>query len=163
MKKIFAVYPGTFDPPTYGHLDVIRRAAKIFQKVIVSVAAGIEKDTLFSINERIEMLKEITRGIKNVTIDSFNELLVNYAKKSNASVIVRGLRALSDFEYEFQMALTNRNIAQDIETVFMMTHEEYSYLSSTLIKEISSLGGDLRRFVPPVVEKRLKKKREDRT
>lgn len=163
MRKIIAIYPGTFDPPTYGHLDVIRRASKIFKKVIVSVAAGIEKNTLFSINERVEMLREITRGIKNVKIDSFTELLVVYAKKKNASVIVRGLRALSDFEYEFQMALTNRNIDPDIETVFMMTHEEYSYLSSNLIKEISSLGGDLKKFVPAVVVKRLKKKRENRT
>lgn len=158
MKNIIAVYPGTFDPPTFGHLDVIKRASKIFHKVIVAVAGGTGKDTWFGIDERMEMLRKITDGIKNAEVDSFNELLVNYAKKKNASVILRGLRALSDFEYEFQMALTNTAIDSSIETIFMMTHEKYSYLSSSLIKEISFLGGDLSKFVPPAVEKELKKK-----
>lgn len=158
MKKIIAIYPGTFDPPTYGHLDVIKRASRIFHKLTVAVAGGIEKETWFSVDERMEMLRKITRNLRNIEIDSFNELLVNYARRKNASVIVRGLRALSDFEYEFQMALTNTAIAPGIETIFMMTHEDYSYLSSSLIKEISSFGGDLKKFVPPVVEKRLKGK-----
>lgn len=160
MKNIIAIYPGTFDPPTYGHLDIIKRASRIFHKVIVAVASGTQKETWFSVDERVDMLRRITKAMKNVEIDSFNELLVNYARSRNALVILRGLRALSDFEYEFQMALTNTSMAPDIETVFMMTHEDYSYLSSSLIKEISSFGGDLKKFVPPVVEKRLKEKIE---
>lgn len=163
MKNITAVYPGTFDPPTYGHLDVIKRASKIYNKVIVAVADGAGKETWFDVETRKEMLKKITKGIKNVVVDSFNVLLVNYAKKNNASVIVRGLRALSDFEYEFQMALTNRSIAPNIETVFLMTHEDYSYLSSSLIKEIFLLGGSLKKFVPKEVEKELKNKHENRS
>lgn len=160
MKNIIAIYPGTFDPPTYGHLDVIKRAAKIFHKVIVAVANSASKDTWFSVDERMDMLRKIARNIKNIEIDEFNELLVNYARKKKASVILRGLRALSDFEYEFQMALTNKAIDSNIETVFMMTHEKYSYISSSLIKEISFLGGDLKKFVPPVVEKELKKRQK---
>lgn len=156
MKNIIAIYPGTFDPPTNGHLDVIRRASKIFSKVIVAVADGTGKDTWLSVDKRVEILKNITRGIKNVHIDSFNELLIKYARRKKAAVILRGLRALSDFEYEFQMALTNTAMAPDIETVFMMTHEKYSYISSSLIKEIAALGGDLKRFVPPVVQKELR-------
>lgn len=162
MKKIVAIYPGTFDPPTYGHLDVIRRASRIFHKVIVAVTDGPGKEPWFSMDERKRMLAKITRGLINVEIDSFSELLVDYARGKNASVIVRGLRALSDFEYEFQMALTNRQMAPGIETVFMMTHEDYSYFSSGLLKEISSLGGDLKRFVPPVVENELKRRHENR-
>lgn len=160
MKNIIAVYPGTFDPPTYGHLDVIKRAAKIYDKVIVAVANGTGKETWFDIDERKEMLRKITKGVRNVEIDSFNELLVNYAKRKHASVIVRGLRALSDFEYEFQMALTNRSIAPSIETIFLMTHEDYSYLSSSLIKEITRLGGSLEKFVPKVVEQKLLEKKK---
>lgn len=160
MKNIIAIYPGTFDPPTHGHLDVIARASKIYDKVIVAVADRTEKFTWFTADERKEMLRKTTKGFKNIEIDSFNELLVNYAKKKKAAVIVRGLRALSDFEYEFQMALTNRSINSEIETVFMMTHEKYAYLSSSLIKEITSLGGDLKKFVPKAIETELKKKRE---
>jgi pantetheine-phosphate adenylyltransferase len=159
MRKICAVYPGTFDPPTFGHIDVINRASKIFEKVIVAVADGAGKNPLFSVKERKEMLKSVTGDLKNVEVDSFDELLVSYLKKKGAAVIVRGLRVLSDFEYEFQMALTNRGMAPEIETVFMMTHEDYSYVSSTLVKEIADLGGDLKKFVPPVVEKALKNKK----
>lgn len=159
MKNITAIYPGTFDPPTNGHLDVITRASRLFSKVIVAVADETNKETWFSVDKRVEMLKKITRGIKNVRIDNFNELLVRYARRKKASVIVRGLRALSDFEYEFQMALTNTSMAPDIETVFMMTHEKYSYISSSLIKEIAALGGDLKRFVPPIVERELRENR----
>lgn len=157
--NIIAIYPGTFDPPTNGHLDVIIRASKIFSKVIVAVADGIGKEAWFSVDKRMEMLRKITRGLKNIQVDSFNELLINYARRKKASVILRGLRALSDFEYEFQMALTNTAMAKDLETVFMMTHEKYSYLSSSLIKEISTLGGSLKKFVPPVVERELRENR----
>ena len=158
MKKVIAIYPGTFDPPTYGHLDVIKRANRICDRLIVAVAHGGSKDTWFTVEERKNMLRNIMRNMKGVTVDSFNQLLVDYAKCKKANVIIRGIRALSDFEYEFQMALTNRQIAEDIETVFMMPHESYSYLSSSLIKEIVSLGGSVKKFVPSVVEKKLKKK-----
>jgi len=157
-KDVIAIYPGTFDPPTYGHLDIIERAAKIYPKVIVAVAASSGKNAWFNVADREQMLRSITKKFKNVEIDSFNELLVSYAKRKKASVIVRGLRALSDFEYEFQMALTNRSLSPDIETVFLMTHEKYSYLSSSLIKEISSLRGDLKKFVPKEIENRLRKR-----
>lgn len=148
MQKIIAIYPGTFDPPTFGHIDVIKRAAKIYNKVILAVTNGTGKETWFDIKEREEMLKDSVRKLRNVEVDNFDGLLVNYARKKKASVIVRGLRALSDFEYEFQMALTNRNIDSKIETVFLMTHENYSYISSSLVKEIALLKGDLSRFVP---------------
>ncbi len=157
MAGVTAIYPGTFDPPTYGHLDVIKRAARIFSKVIVAVAENTSKDVWFSGEERTAMLRQLTARISNIEVDSFNELLVDYVKRKRAKVVIRGLRALSDFEYEFQMALTNRGIAPDIETVFLMPHESYSYLSSSLIKEISGLGGSVKKFVPPVVEKYLKK------
>ena len=156
LKK--AIYPGTFDPPTYGHLDVIKRASAIFDKVIVAVNEGSRKNVWFTGKERIKMLKDITVGLDNVVVDSFNELLVDYVKRKNVNVVVRGLRALSDFEYEFQMALTNRGLAPTIETVFLMPSENYSYLSSSLIKEISALGGSVKKFVPSVIEKQLKKK-----
>lgn len=161
MKNITAIYPGTFDPPTNGHLDVIRRAAKIFHKVIVAVAGGNNKEAWFTADKRVSMLKKITAGLKNIEVDSFNELLIDYAKRKKAAVIVRGLRALSDFEYEFRMALTNTAMEPATETVFMMTHEKYSYISSTLIKEIASLGGSLKKFVPSVVERELKGRGED--
>jgi pantetheine-phosphate adenylyltransferase len=157
-KKITAIYPGTFDPPTNGHLDIIERASKLYSRVIVAVAKGSGKNTWFSVQERKKMLEAITKKRKNIEIDNFDELLVSYAKRKGACVIIRGLRALSDFEYEFQMALTNRSLAPDLETVFLMTHENYSYLSSSLIKEISSLHGNLSRFVPKVVEDNLKKR-----
>lgn len=154
-----AVYPGSFDPLTYGHLDIIKRAKKIFPELVVAVAQNPIKPTLFSLKERIEMLKKATRNMEGITIESFKGLIVDYCKEKNIKVIIRGLRMISDFEYEFQMALTNRKLSKEgIETVFLMTHESYSYISSKLIKEIASLGGSLSEFVPPFVEKKLKEK-----
>ena len=157
MKKI-AVYPGSFDPVTYGHMDIIKRALKIFDKVIVAVAHNAEKDPLFIVSERVALLKKALKGIKRVEVDDFRCLVVEYVKKKKATVVVRGLRMISDFEYEFQMALTNRKLSSDVETIFMMPSESYSYLSSKLIKEAASLGADLKAFVPRFVEKKIKEK-----
>ena len=157
MRNI-AIYPGSFDPITYGHLDIIKRAVKIFDKVIVAVAHNSEKDHLFNVSERVELLKKATRGIKGVEIDNFHGLVVDYVKTKKARVVIRGLRMISDFEYEFQMALTNRKLSQDVETIFMMPSEAYSYLSSKLIKEAASLGANLKGFVPGFVEKAIKSK-----
>ena len=153
-----AVYPGSFDPITNGHLDVIRRGVKVFDRLIVSVADNPAKQALFTKEERTEMIREVTKGFKNVEIDAFDGLVVDYVHRKKAGVILRGIRTISDFEYEYQMALTNRTFAQDIETVFVMTHEEYSFVSSRLIKEAVSMGGDVSSFVPKDVEKRLKLK-----
>ena len=150
-----AIYPGSFDPLTFGHIDVLERAVKIFDKVIVAVAKNPEKLPLFALSERIEMIKEVTKGNPKIEVDAFDGLLVEYAKRKGASVVLRGLRALSDFEYEFQMALTNRKLADRIETIFMMPSESFSYLSSRMIKEIGRLGGNVRSFVPESVAKRL--------
>lgn len=153
-----AVYPGTFDPVTYGHIDLIKRALKIFDRVIIAVAHNPEKKPLFTVEERITMLKRATKGLKGVVIEDFDSLVVDYARRKSASVVIRGLRMLSDFEYEFQMALTNRKLAEDIETIFMMPSEQYSYLSSKLIKEAVALGADVKAFVPKFVEKALAEK-----
>jgi pantetheine-phosphate adenylyltransferase len=153
-----AVYPGTFDPVTYGHIDLIRRASKIFDKVIVAVAHNKAKGVFFSVSERVSMLKDAVRDIRNVEIDDFDGLVVDYVKRCGSRVMVRGLRMLSDFEYEFQMALTNRKLADNIETIFMMPHEDYSYISSKLIKEAALLGADVSNFLPKNVEEALKKK-----
>ncbi|MGB2631031.1 MAG: pantetheine-phosphate adenylyltransferase [Candidatus Omnitrophota bacterium] len=153
-----AVYPGTFDPVTYGHLDVIKRCSYLFDKVIIAVAHGSEKKTLFSVEERVAMLTDAVAEYGNVEVDDFNGLVVDYVKERSTKVVVRGLRMISDFEYEFQMALTNRKLAPDIETIFMMPNEAYSYLSSKLIKEIASMKADLSKFVPAHVEKKLKEK-----
>jgi len=152
-----AIYPGSFDPVTYGHVDVMERALKIFGRLIVAVATNSEKHPLFSVVERLEMLRTVTTGMTAVEVDSFSGLLVDYAKSRGARIIIRGLRALSDFEYEFQMALTNRKICSDIETVFLMPSEHYSYLSSRIIKEIVALGGDVSAFVPDIVAAMLRK------
>ena len=157
MKSI-AIYPGSFDPITYGHLDIIKRAVKVFDKVIVAVAHHSEKDPLFSVFERVELLKKATKGIKGVEVDDFQGLVVDYVKSKKARIIIRGLRMISDFEYEFQMVLTNRKLSEDFETIFMMPSESYSYLSSKLIKEVASLGADLKGFVPGFVEKAIKLK-----
>jgi len=153
-----AVYPGTFDPVTYGHIDLIKRAVKIFDTVIIAVARNADKGPLFTSQERVSLLKEATKGIKGVVIEDFDGLVVNYVRQKGASVMIRGLRMISDFEYEFQMALTNRKLAQDIETIFMMPSESYSYLSSKLIKEAFALGADVKAFVPGFVTKALAKK-----
>jgi pantetheine-phosphate adenylyltransferase len=153
-----AVYPGSFDPITNGHLDVIRRGARVFDRVVVAVADNPAKQALFTKEERVEMIKEVAKGFRNVEVDAFDGLVVDYVHRKKAGVILRGIRTISDFEYEYQMALTNRTFAGDIETVFVMTHEEYSFVSSRLIKEAVSMGGDVSSFVPKEVEKRLKAK-----
>jgi len=153
-----AIYPGTFDPVTYGHIDLIKRAQEIFSEVIVAVAHNPNKKPIFTAKERVEMLKEATKGLKGVEVTEFNGLVVDYAHKHNAKVLIRGLRMISDFEYEFQMALTNRKLSADVETIFLMPHESYSYLSSKLLKEAASLGANLSSFVPGFVEKALKDK-----
>jgi pantetheine-phosphate adenylyltransferase len=153
-----AIYPGSFDPVTYGHIDLIRRAQEIFSEVIVAVAHNPHKKPIFSVKERVAMLKKATARLEGVTVTDFNGLVIDYARKYKAKVLIRGLRMISDFEYEFQMALTNRRLAPDIETIFLMPQESYSYLSSRLLKEAASLGADLSSFVPDFVEKALKKK-----
>lgn len=153
-----AVYPGTFDPVTYGHLDVIKRVSALYDKVFVAVAASREKSPLFSVEERVAMMKEAASSYDNVVVESFDGLVVNYAKTKSARVVVRGLRMISDFEYEFQMALTNRKLESRVETVFMMPNESYSYLSSKLIKEVARLGADVSKFVPDKVSEKLKEK-----
>ncbi len=153
-----AIYPGTFDPVTYGHIDLIKRAQEIFSEVIVAIAHNPHKQPLFSVKERIALLKQATAGMREVVVDDFDGLVVDYARRKKAKVLIRGLRMISDFEYEFQMALTNRKIAPDIETIFLMPHESYSYISSRLLKEAISLGADLSSFVPDFVAKALKKK-----
>jgi pantetheine-phosphate adenylyltransferase len=157
-KANIAVYPGTFDPVTYGHIDIIKRAAKIYGKVVVAVAHNEDKNPLFSVEERVLMLKDSIKGIKNVVVDDFDGLVVNYVRRKGACVMIRGLRMISDFEYEFQMALTNRKLAEDIETIFMMPNESYSYISSKLIKEAAGLGADVKNFIPKKVQVLLKKK-----
>jgi pantetheine-phosphate adenylyltransferase len=158
MKDKIAVYPGTFDPVTYGHIDLISRAAKIFGKVIVAVAHNNSKGTFFSVDERAAMLRDAVKGIKNVSVDDFDGLVVDYVKKCGSRVMIRGLRMLSDFEYEFQMALTNRKLAGEIETIFMMPREDYSYISSKLIKEAAQLGADVSKFIPRRAQAALKQK-----
>lgn len=150
------VYPGSFDPITNGHLDIIDRAAKLFDKVYVAVIRNPEKKPAFDIENRIEMIKATVKS--NVEVDSFDGLLIDYVKKVKAHAIIRGLRAVSDFDYEFQMALTNRKMDPDIETVFLMTDYKYSYLSSSFVKQIARLGGDVSNFVPKAVESKLKKR-----
>ena len=153
-----AIYPGSFDPVTYGHIDLIKRAQEIFSELTVAVAHNPHKKPLFSVEERVGMLKKATQGTPGITVVDFDGLVVEYARKHKAKILIRGLRMLSDFEYEFQMALTNRKLASDIETIFLMPHESYSYISSKLLKEAASLGADLSNFVPDFVEKALKKK-----
>jgi len=163
FKRVTAVYPGTFDPVTFGHIDIITRAARIFGKVIVAVAANPKKATLFSVKERMAMVAGAVKGLPNVSVDDFDGLVVDYVKRAGSGVMVRGLRMISDFEYEFQMALTNRKLHGEIETVFMMPHEAYSYVSSKLIKEAASLGADVSMFVPGEVDLLLKKKLKNRS
>lgn len=157
MSKI-GVYAGSFDPPTNGHIDIIKRALKMFDKVVVAIAKNPEKKTEFSLEERMEMLKEITKDMKNVEIDSFDGLLIDYLAKKNANVIIRGLRAVSDFEYEFQLALMNRRLGKDVETVFLIPDENYTYLSSSIVKEIAKYGGDISTLVDSYVGEKLKEK-----
>lgn len=153
-----AVCPGSFDPITYGHLDIIQRAAKIFDTVIVAVLSNSSKTPLFSVEERLEQIKEATKEIPNVEVDSFNGLLVDYMRQKQASSIIRGLRAISDFEYELQNASINRKLNDSVETFFMMTNNKYSYLSSSIVKEIAKYHASVQDLVPPVVEEALKEK-----
>ena len=153
-----ALYPGTFDPVTNGHIDLINRAHEIFSDVIVAVAHNPHKQPVFSVQQRMSMLKQAIAGMEGVTVTHFDGLVVDFAHKMKAKVLVRGLRMLSDFEYEFQMALTNRKLSSDIETIFLMPHESYSYLSAKLIKEAAVLGADLSSFVPVYVGQALQKK-----
>jgi pantetheine-phosphate adenylyltransferase len=156
MKK--AVYPGTFDPVTYGHLDVIKRGSKIFDELIVAVGHNPLKTPIFTVEERMDMLSKNTREIQNISVDCFEGMLTDYMEEMQTNIILRGIRTMSDFEYEFQRALTNRVLKTDIETVFIMTSQEYSFLNSSLIKEAVSLGGDISKFVPSDVEKLLSQK-----
>lgn len=154
MKE--ALYPGTFDPITYGHLDIMERAISIFDRLVVLVVSSPPKSFLFSVEQRVDMVKQTTAHWDKVSVESFDGLLVDEARRRNIHTVVRGLRAMTDFEYEFQMALTNRSLDRSFESVFFMTNNEYSYLNSTLVKEITRLGGDVSKFVPPYVEKKLK-------
>ncbi len=147
-----AIYPGSFDPVTVGHLDIIKRAARLFDKVIVAVLVNVEKKPWFTIEERTDLLKKAVEGIENVEIAGFDGLLVDFAAQKNASAIVKGLRAVSDFEYEFQMALTNRKLDNDIETVFLTSSAENTYLSSSIVKQVGLLGGDISSFVPDCIK-----------
>jgi pantetheine-phosphate adenylyltransferase len=158
MKNVLAIYPGSFDPVTNGHLDLIERGAKIFDRLGVSILRNLDKEPLFTIDERVEMLREVTRPWPNVEIDVFSGLLVDYARLREANVILRGIRAVSDYEYELQMAMMNRKLNPNVETVFMMPAVAYSYLSSRLVREIAQLGGPITGLVPPVVEERLRAK-----
>jgi pantetheine-phosphate adenylyltransferase len=157
LKRI-AIYPGSFDPPTNGHLDLVDRGSKIFDELVVAILRNAEKTPLFSLGERRRMLEELTADFRNVRVDTFDGLTVDYAAKVKAGAVLRGIRALSDYEYELQMALMNRKLRPNLETVFMMPAEQYSYLSSRLVREVARLGGDVSGLVPALVEDRLKQK-----
>jgi pantetheine-phosphate adenylyltransferase len=158
VAERLAVYPGTFDPLTNGHVDIILRGSRLFDRIVVAILVNPDKAPLFTVEERVETAREFFRGYPNVEVDTFDGLLVDYARRKRASVIVRGLRAVSDFEYELQMALMNRHLNPDVETVFMMPAETYTYLSSRLVKEVLALGGSITGLVPEVVETRLRRK-----
>ncbi len=151
-----AIYPGTFDPPTFGHLDIIDRASKLFDKLIVALGTNPSKKTLLSLEDRVSMMQSLVSAHTNVTVEVFNGLLVDFATQRGANAVVRGLRAVSDFEYEFQMALMNRHLSSELETVFLMTSAEFLFVSSSIVKEVARLGGDISGFVPEVVASRLK-------
>jgi pantetheine-phosphate adenylyltransferase len=150
-----AIYPGTFDPITLGHIDIIQRGSKLFDRVIVTIAVNQSKEPLFSLEERLEMIDDAIKNFNNVTVEKFNGLLVNFAYKKKAMVILRGLRAVSDFEYEFQMALMNKHLHDEISTIFLMPNEKYTYLNSTIIKDVARHGGNIKKFVTKFVERKL--------
>jgi pantetheine-phosphate adenylyltransferase len=158
VNKGRAIYPGSFDPPTNGHLDLIQRGSKIFEELVVAILRNSEKVPMFSVGERREMLQELTSDLKNVRIDTFDGLMVEYAKSMDAMCVLRGIRAISDYEYELQMALMNRKIEPSLETVFMMPADKYSYVSSRLVREVAQVGGPVKGLVPEVVEQKLREK-----
>jgi pantetheine-phosphate adenylyltransferase len=158
MAETLAIYPGSFDPITKGHLDLIERGSRIFEHLVVAVLINLEKEPLFTVDERVDMLREVTRGEKNVSVETFSGLLVDYAARKRAGAIMRGIRAFSDYEYEFQMALMNHKLSPTVETVFLMPGESYTYISSRLVREIFRHGGSVKDLVPPLVEERLRKK-----
>jgi len=158
LHRGIAIYPGSFDPPTNGHLDLIGRGAKIFEQLVVAILRNSEKSPMFTVGERIEMLHSLTAEMENVRIDTFNGLTVEYAKSLDATCILRGIRAISDYEYELQMALMNRKLEPTLETVFMMPADKYSYVSSRLVREVAQAGGPVRGLVPEVVEEKLREK-----
>ena len=158
MNGRTAIYPGTFDPITNGHLSIVKRASQIFDKLVIAILNNPQKKPLFSLEERIHMIDEVLKDTPNIEIDSFGGLLVDYAVQKNSNVILRGLRALSDFEYEFQLALMNRKLNRDVQSIFLMTDYKWFYTSSTIVKEAASLGGDINGLVPDLVEQKLKEK-----
>ncbi|HAR95379.1 MAG TPA: pantetheine-phosphate adenylyltransferase [Deltaproteobacteria bacterium] len=158
MRQAVAVYPGSFDPVTYGHLDILSRSLELFDKVIIAVALNIEKTGLFTFEERSDLIRASVNHNDRIIVDSFHGLLVDYVKRVNARFVIRGLRAMSDFEYEFQMASMNRNLDTDMDTIFMMTSKDYFFVSSRTIKEVASFGGNVTEFVPEAVGKALKEK-----
>jgi pantetheine-phosphate adenylyltransferase len=158
VKEKPAIYPGTFDPITNGHISVVKRALKIFDKLTIAILNNPQKAPLFSIEERICMINEVLEGVPNVEVDTFDGLLVDYAVKMNSNVVIRGLRAMSDFEYEFQLALMNRKLNREVQTLFLVTDYKWFYTSSTIIKEAASLGGDIEGLVPEIVNQKLKEK-----
>ena len=162
MQNVVAIYPGSFDPLTNGHVDIIRRGARLFDRIVVSILVNAEKAPLFSMAERVEIARAVFKEYANVEVDTFDGLLVDYARKRGARVIVKGLRAVSDFEFEMQMALMNRKLNPDVETVFMMPTQPYTYVSSRLVKEVVALGGSVHGLVPESVEKRLREKKLSR-
>ena len=159
MSDKIAIYPGSFDPLTNGHVDIIQRGSRFFDRIVIALLLNLEKAPLFTVPERVGIAREVFRDWSNVEVDTFDGLLVDYARSQKASVIVRGLRAVSDFEFEMQMALMNRRLAPDVETVFMMPAEPYTYVSSRLVKEVVALGGSVNGLVPEIVERRLREKK----
>jgi pantetheine-phosphate adenylyltransferase len=160
--ETLAIYPGSFDPLTNGHVDIIQRGARLFDRIVVAILLNVEKSPLFTVDERVEIAREVFANNPSVEVDTFDGLLVDYARRKRAGVIVRGLRAISDFEYEMQMALMNRHLNPEVETVFMMPAEPYTYVSSRLVKEVAALGGSISNLVPRVVEDRLREKKHGR-
>jgi len=162
MRSTIAIYPGSFDPPTYGHMNIVERGLGIFQKIIIAVARNTSKKSLLTPEERVELLRKLFKGRRDVEVDYFEGLLVGYAKKKKSNVILRGLRTVGDYEYELQMSFANKNLSPQIETIFMMTENRYSHISSTIIKEIAFFGGSVKNMVHPLVEKTIKAKLKER-